>query len=163
MGATSTSASQARAQVKPLAYSLQFRGTAVPVSPRVVELRATAPGSVLATSVGEDGVTAHIHAEDGHEAVLRTRLVFRQDGSFDEDGSIVFGRGNVLRFRTRGLGRLSESPDPHLRHGTAIREIFGGEGQFEGATGRITSNFFVSDTGELTDNHFGLIFTAGRP
>jgi DNA-binding CsgD family transcriptional regulator len=34
----------------------------------------------------------------------------------------------------------------------------GGEGKFAGARGRIASNFLLSDTGELTDNQFGLIF-----
>jgi hypothetical protein len=144
--------------MKPLAYLLQFRGTASHVSPNVMEARAKAPSSVLATSVGEDGVTAHIHTEGGREALLESRLVFREDGSFDEVGSILFGRGNALHFRTIGVGRLSDSADPHLRHGTVMWEIDGGEGQFEGATGRITSNFFVSDTGELTDNQLGLIF-----
>jgi hypothetical protein len=95
---------------------------------------------------------------DGYEAVLESRLVLADGGSFDEVGSIVVGPGNVIRFRTVGAGHLAASPDPHLEHGTAMWEIESGEGQFEGATGRITSNFFVSDTGELTDNHLGLIF-----
>ena len=69
-----------------------------------------------------------------------------------------------MRFRTVGLGHLARSPDPHLQQGTAMWEIEGGEGQFDGVRGRITSNFFVSDTGELTDNHLGLIFVDGiRP
>ena len=142
----------------PLAYSLQFRGTAVHVSARVLEARATAPSSVLATSVGERGLTGRFEADDGYEAVLESRLVLGDDGSFDEVGSIVVGPGNVIRFRTVGVGHLAPSPDPHLEHGTAMWEIEGGEGQFEGARGRITSNFFVSDTGELTDNHLGVIF-----
>jgi hypothetical protein len=33
-----------------------------------------------------------------------------------------------------------------------------GEGQFAGASGLITSNFTLSDTDEVIDNHFGLIF-----
>jgi hypothetical protein len=37
-----------------------------------------------------------------------------------------------------------------------------GEGQFARASGRITSNFFLSDTGELTDNQIGVIFVNGR-
>ena len=144
--------------MKPLAYTLQFRGTTSHVSPRVLEARATAPSSVLATSVHDEGVTAHMHAEDGREAVLQSRLVFAEDGSFDEAGSILFGRGHVLRFRTIGVGRLSSCADPHLKHGTVMWEVEGGEGQFARASGRITSNFFVSDTGELTANHLGLIF-----
>jgi len=130
----------------------------VHVSARVLEARATAPSSVLATSVGERGLTGRFEADDGYEAVLESRLVLGDDGSFDEVGSIVVGPGNVIRFRTVGVGHLAPSPDPHLEHGTAMWEIEGGEGQFEGARGRITSNFFVSDTGELTDNHLGVIF-----
>jgi hypothetical protein len=37
-------------------------------------------------------------------------------------------------------------------------QVDGGEGQFAGARGLITSNFFVSETGEVTDCHFGLLF-----
>ncbi len=33
-----------------------------------------------------------------------------------------------------------------------------GEGQFAGASGLITSNFFVSETEDVTDHHFGVIF-----
>ena len=40
-------------------------------------------------------------------------------------------------------------------------EIDGGEGRFEGARGLITSNFLVSDSGEVVDNQFGVIFVAG--
>jgi hypothetical protein len=150
--------------VIPLAFSLQFRGTAVRVSARVLEARATAPSSVLVTSVGEEGLNGRVEAGDGYEAVLESRLVLGDDGSFDQVGSIVVGPGNVLRFQTVGVGHLGPSPDPHLEHGTVMWEIEGGDGQFEGARGRITSNFFVSDTGELTDNHLGLIFVRGpRP
>jgi hypothetical protein len=149
--------------MKPIAYSLQFRGRLDEVSAHVLEASTTAPGSLPETTVGDDGVQGHFMAAgEGDEAVRQSRLVFDDDGSFDETGAIVFGHRNVIRFRTVGLGRLAQSPDPHLRHGTVVWEVEGGEGQFEGASGRITSNFFVSDTGELTDNHFGLIFVAPR-
>jgi hypothetical protein len=145
--------------MKPIAYSLQFRGRVDEVSAHVLEASASAPGSVLETTVGDDGVRGRFRATpEGDEAVRQSRLVFDGGDSFDETGAIVFGRGNVLRFRTVGLGHLAPSPDPHLRHGTVVWEVEGGEGQFEGASGRITSNFFVSDTGEMTDNQFGLVF-----
>lgn len=38
--------------------------------------------------------------------------------------------------------------------------VAGDEGQFEGANGRITSNFFLSDTGELTENQLGVMFAS---
>jgi hypothetical protein len=36
--------------------------------------------------------------------------------------------------------------------------IDGGEGQFAGATGLITSNFFVGEHLEMTDHHLGVLF-----
>jgi hypothetical protein len=39
-----------------------------------------------------------------------------------------------------------------------IWRVEDGEGQFAGASGLITSNFTLNATGELIDNHFGLIF-----
>lgn len=147
---------------RPIAYSLQFRGTVRELSDRVLEARATAPSQALVTVVGIDGVAARFEPSDGEEAILITRLAVSEDGSFDQIGKIRFGRHSHIRFQTIGTGRLSASPDPHLRHGTAVWEVEAGDGQFDGARGRITSNFFVSDTGELTDNHFGLIFVAPR-
>ena len=66
--------------------------------------------------------------------------------------------GTACAFRSVGAGRLVKCPDRNLRHGTVVREVEGGNGQFERAEGLITSNFLVSDTGEVTDNHLGLIF-----
>lgn len=148
---------------RPIAYSLQFRGRLEPISPRVLEARATAPSQVLVTTVDRDGVAARFEPREGDEALLRLRLVLAHDDSFDEVGTITFGGGHALRFRTVSPGRLVGSPDPNLLHGAAVWEVERGEGQFEGARGRITSNFFVSDTGEVTDNHFGLIFVAPAP
>jgi len=39
--------------------------------------------------------------------------------------------------------------------------IDGGAGAFEGATGRIVSNFLLSETGDLTDNQLGVLFLPG--
>ena len=52
---------------------------------------------------------------------------------------------------------------PTLRTRTCVTEprsleVVGGTGQFEAASGRIVSNFVVSDTGDLTDNQLGLVF-----
>jgi len=146
--------------LQPIAYSLQFRGRVASLSSRVLEQRATAPSQVLITTVDANGLAGHVQPGEGEEALLVSRLALADDGSFDQSGTIEFAPGHVLAFRSVGAARLGRSPDPHLRHGAAIWEVEGGEGQFHGARGRITSNFFVSDTDELTDNHFGLIFVA---
>ena len=147
--------------LQPIAYSLQFRGRVTSVSSRVLEQRASAPSQVLTTTVDAGGLAGHVEPAAGEEALLFSRLVLAADGSFDQSGTIEFAPGHVLAFRSVGAARLDRSPDPHLRHGAAVWEVEGGEGQFRAARGRITSNFFVSDTNELTDNHFGLIFVAG--
>ena len=144
--------------LQPIVYSLQFRGRMTSVSPRVLEQRASAPSQVLTTTVDANGLAGRVQPGEGEEALLVSRLVVADDGSFDQTGKIEFAPGHVLAFRSVGAARVGRSPDPHLRQGAAIWEVESGEGQFRGARGRITSNFFVSDSNELTDNHFGLIF-----
>jgi hypothetical protein len=161
--------------LQPIVYSLQFRGRITSLSARVLEQRASAPSQVLTTTVDANGLAGRVQPGEGEEALLVSRLVLADDGSFDQYGTIEFAPGHVLAFRSigaarlgrspdphlrHGAARLGRSPDPHLRHGAAVWEVEHGEGQFRGAHGRITSNFFVSDTNEVTDNHFGLIFLA---
>jgi len=144
---------------QPIVYSLQFRGRVTSLSSRVLEQHASAPSQSLITTLDANGLAGRVQpGEGGEEALLVSRLALADDGSFEQSGTIEFAPGHVLAFRSVGSARLCRSPDPHLRHGAAVWEIEGGEGQFHGARGRITSNFFVSDTNELTDNQLGLIF-----
>jgi hypothetical protein len=145
--------------VKPITYSLQFRGHAAERSAGL-QKHARAPGCALVTSLGPDGVDGgFVWAPDGDEAYLESELVFTGDESFEERGRIVFARGHALRIEGRGV--LSASPDPHLSQGTVVWTVGGGDGQFEGASGRITSSFFLSDTGDLTENQLGVVFVNG--
>jgi hypothetical protein len=121
-----------------------------------------APSSAVRTTVGPDGVSGGIEELPGAEARLESEFSFDGRSVFDGVGTIDFGDGHVLRFRSLGVGCLAPSPDPNLRHGASVREVEGGTGQFAGATGLITSNFFISDTGEVTDNDLGLIFVHER-
>jgi hypothetical protein len=143
--------------MKPITYSLQFRGRASPVGSDRMRLRLTAPSSALVTSLGPDGVQSAVEEVAGGDAALDVELSLREQ-TFEDAGTIEFGHGNSVRFRSVGPGRLVKCPDRNLRHGTVVREVEGGNGQFERAEGLITSNFLVSDTGEVTDNHLGLIF-----
>lgn len=119
-------------------YSLEFRGYATPLDPGVLIARGSAPN-------------------DGGEALLETRVTFVGEDGFEQLGTISFGNGDAVRFRSRGLGVLSDGPE--FRHGTAICDVESGCGRFEGAGGRITTSFLVSPTGELTDHQQGVIVT----
>ena len=140
---------------------MQFRGSAREIEPGVVETVLSAPSCAHFTTIDGDGLAARFFPAPGEDARLESRVCFGEPPRFDERGCISFGHGNALRFRTIGTGEIGPSPDPHLAHGTATWEIVGGEGQFHGARGRISSNFFLSDTGEVTQNQLGVIFLNG--
>jgi hypothetical protein len=94
---------------------------------------------------------------------VAAQLSFSDERSFRLTGEIRFTGEGSLRFRTLGRGRLDPSPEPGLRHGTTVLEVYGGSGRFDGARGRITSNFVVSDDGEITDHQLGVVFVAELP
>src|SRR5919204_1319030 len=130
-----------------VAFSMQFRGHSTRLSPAVLTARATAPSSALITEVDLDGVHSRLEVRDGEEAHLECRLTFLDATRFEEVGTISFGNGNALRFRSAVDGTLAGTAEPGLRHGTAAWEIDSGAGALAGATGRIVSNFLLSDTG----------------
>ena len=111
--------------MRPIAYSLQFRGRST--SPRSGRLHfsLSAPSTALVTTVGADGVHSVFEEVPGAEATFEGELALGEQSAFDDFGTIEFGRGNRLRFHSVGLGRLGRSPDPHLRHG---RRRLGGRG-----------------------------------
>jgi hypothetical protein len=141
--------------MNPIAFTLRFRGAAVEVDEGRfwMETRADAHEHDAALSeIGPIGATA----------LCRRNLELWADGSLVQSGQITFGADDAITFRARGA--LGASPDPGLRHGTAVLEVTGGRGRLAGARGFVTSNFLLSDSGELIDHHLGLLFVeqAGR-
>jgi hypothetical protein len=104
-------------------------------------------------------VNGNLQPAAGGTASFESEVTLTGETTFQESGTITFGQGgHRLRFSTVGQGYLGSSPDPKLRHGSVMWRVDGGEGQFAGASGLITSNFTVSETGEVTDNHLGVVF-----
>jgi hypothetical protein len=142
-------------------YTLQFKGKAAPANDAGTVLKATttAPGCTITTVVGAGGVNGSVQPIGGAQARFESQVTFTGETSFQEEGTIIFGENqHRLYFSTVGQGYLEPSADPHLKHGSVIWKVERGEGQFAGATGLITSNFFVNSAGEVTDNHCGVIF-----
>jgi len=142
-------------------YAMQFKGKAVPANAAGTVLKAatTAQSCAITTTVGVNGVNGTLQPTSGGQAVFESEVTFTGETSFQESGTIAFGDvGNRVHFSTVGQGYIGPSADPQLKHGSVIWKIERGEGQFAGATGLITSNFFVSSEGEVIDNHFGVIF-----
>ena len=146
--------------MKQVIYAMQFKGKAAPgASPNVMKASTSASSNTLATVVGADGVQGKFEPAAGGKAEFESEVTLTGATSFLEKGTIRFGdRNNLLHFSTVEHGYLGDSADPKLKSGTVMWRVDGGEGQFAGASGYITSNFTLSDAGEVTDNHFGVIF-----
>jgi hypothetical protein len=144
--------------MSPAAFSIHFRGHSTRLSPGVLTARATAPSGAFVTRIDASGVHGRLEPSEGDEAHLECRLTFLDDSRFEEVGTISFGNGNTLRFRTVGEGTLTQSGTPGLCHGVSSWDVDGGAGVFAGASGRIVSNFLLSETGDLTDHQLGVLF-----
>ena len=139
-------------------YCMHFKGTGLPSGPGGFKVTSSATSNHLDTTVDERGVSAAFHPAEGGMAYFESEVKVGDDG-FLESGTIAFGETeHSLNFSTVGKGQMAPSPDPKVMAGTVVWRVDGGEGQFEGATGLITSNFLFTDAGEVTDYHFGVIF-----
>lgn len=141
-------------------YCMQFKGTATPGSDQgVLKATTSATSASAKTVIGPDGVEGVFIPAEGGMAFFESEVRMTGPQHFTETGSITFGDGDhTLNFSTVGQGELAPSADPKEMAGAVTWKVDSGEGQFEGATGYITSNFLVSDQREVTDYHFGLIF-----
>jgi hypothetical protein len=135
--------------MKQLNYSMQFRGKGAPTNDEGTVLSATTTGKscTLSSSVGAHGLGTTYAPADGDEATFVSEVRMTGETTFVESGCITFGGNNRLHFSPVGEGYMGPSPDPKLSHGAVVWRVDRGEGQFEGASGLITSNFSISDTG----------------
>ncbi len=141
-------------------YAMQFKGSASPVSesPMVMTAVTSCPSSSINSIVGANGLDGGIQSASGGEAKFESRIEMTSESNFQETGTITFGPGNVLHFDTIGEGSIGASPEEGVNHGSVMWNITDGQGQFEGATGRITSNFTLDGSLNVVDNQFGVIY-----
>ena len=89
----------------------------------------------------------------------QTHVGFTGETTFTETGTISAGKQDELDIETVGEGTLVPSPDAALLHGCVIWRITQGRGQFEGASGLITSNFLLSPTtGNVDEQQVAVVF-----
>ncbi len=116
----------------------------------------------LAPVAGQDAtftLKASGNGPNGEAVTTESGVVMSAEG-FKETGSIEYsGRGKV-NFETVGFGTIGPSPVEGVQCGAVVWRITGGDGEFQGATGHITSNFCANADGEVVDNNYARIFTA---
>lgn len=139
--------------MKRLTISADFRG------------EATQPaGEPPQVDVKSRSESIHVSAADGPEPGLdsltyQTHATFTGETTFTETGTISAGEQHELDIVTVGEGTLAPSADAELMHGSVIWRITQGRGQFEGASGLITSNFLLTPaTGEVDERQVAVVF-----
>jgi len=145
--------------MKHVIYSMQFKGSAVPGGEGVLKATTSATSCSIQSVIGDDGIEGTFHPAEGGLAFFESEVRLVGEHAFTETGTISFGDDDhELRFSTVGQGHMGPSADEKYSAGTVTWKVDGGEGQFEGASGYITSNFLVTEEGEVTDYQFGVIF-----
>ena len=111
-----------------------------------------------------EGKENFIHAENagtgpkGEAVSFKSDVELTNDG-FNETGTISYAGRGSLKFVTVGVGYLTQNPIAGLNYGAVVWNVTGGDGEFSGATGLITSNFSFSEDGKIVDDHYVRIFT----
>ncbi|HEX6210024.1 MAG TPA: hypothetical protein VF136_04560 [Methylomirabilota bacterium] len=148
--------------MREVVFALEFRGRASPVpgAERRRQARSTAPSQRLSTVLGPEGVRAAGEVLAGESAVLESRVERFGDGSFVEDGTITYGSAGRIQFETIRRGWVAPAPRAGWMIGGVVWTITGGDGAFVGVRGLITSNFTVSEEGQVIDHHVTRLYLA---
>jgi len=146
--------------MRQLSFVLQFHGSAAPVaaSPQMLKAKTTATNQTFGTVIGVDSLQATVTSPGGGLAACESRVVFHEDGAFEETGTITYGGLGTVDFHTLGKGYLFPSGMAGLQRGGVLWEVTRGTGQFVGATGIITSNFSVASDGQVVDTHCAVLY-----
>jgi hypothetical protein len=133
----------------PVAYSVSLRGQAVELAPGHywAELRSDGCDVLGARHAGLEGV-----------ATCRREFRIDGDGTFSAIGELGFADESTLTFRTEGRFAAGE----HARRGTALGTVTGGRGPLAGANGYVVSTFLLWASGDLSEDHLGVLFV-GAP
>jgi CBS domain-containing protein len=128
-----------------------------------VNVTATAEHDQIRYLEGAQHVALVLQSSVRNALAFEARITMDADGVLQQTGRVRFGDGeHALAVSTAGQGRLVPSPDPARRQGATTLQIDGGSGLFAGATGMITSNFLLDDSGAYRDLHTAVIFLPGE-
>lgn len=149
------------APMRQIVYAMRFRGEAIwtGVDGNLLRIVARSSGSAMRTWVDRSGLHGEVHDEAGEEIRLESELTLTGATTFQEIGTITFGgSGNYLRVSTCGGGHLEPLGRQGDRNGAAVLQVDGGEQQFAGAVGLISSTYAVDNAGMITVLLLGSLF-----
>ncbi len=146
-----------------LVYAIQFKSSATPHegTPNVMNVKGEAASASITTVVHDQGLTGGFDPAAVVPVSFESEVKMLESNTFTESGTITFGdKGNRLLFKSVGTGWMAPGPQDGVSQGAISWVIEGGEGQFAGAKGVITSNFTIGSDGEVSDYQLGVLYLA---
>ena len=147
----------------PIVYSMHFRGQASTRAddPKSFKLTASAASCTFTTMIGAAGVEGRFSVvDDGDMAFSESEFHITGPDSFSGKESISFGDLHVLELVPSQPGQFSRSGPGGIMTGSITWRVEGGEGQFTGASGYVTSMFTLDHDGQINEYQVGMIHTA---
>lgn len=97
--------------MRQILYAMQFTGKAVPAneSGTVLKANTTAPSCSITSVTGPQGISGQLQKAVGGQASFESEVTFTGETSFQESGTIEFGKGHRLYFSTVGQGYIDWS------------------------------------------------------
>lgn len=141
-------------------YVMKFSGQAMFAmgGQQQISLKTTGLSNSVSTRVTDEGVEGSLTASQDGAAFLESTVTMNGSTAFTQEGTISFGDDHEITFETVGAGLFGPSADPHHFHGSVTWRVTAGTGSLAGATGYVTSNFTISDQGEVSDYQLGVLF-----
>ncbi|MBA3379226.1 MAG: hypothetical protein H0T93_10120 [Chloroflexia bacterium] len=143
-----------------IVYALQFQGSATVegVDGNILRLASQASGGTRPLRVVDGTTSGSSEPELGSEARQESDLTFTGATTFQLVSAIAFRTGaGQVHVHTAGSGYLNPVAEDGCKYGAAVSWVERGNGRFAGASGLITSNFIVTESGEVTDYHLGVV------
>uniref|UniRef100_Q023T1 Uncharacterized protein n=1 Tax=Solibacter usitatus (strain Ellin6076) TaxID=234267 RepID=Q023T1_SOLUE len=145
--------------MRKLFYTMEVKGRTSRPSDPSEPLRTTgsATSCDINTVISAAGIQTEITHSAGELAFFESELRMVAPQEYEETGEIAFG-DHLLKFSTMGSGHISPDIDPGMIAGAAAWKVEGGEGQFAGARGFITSSFTITPAGDRCDIQCAMMF-----
>jgi hypothetical protein len=141
-----------------LTYAMRFTGRVSSVRPGVFECASRAPAEAIVTAAFDAPAFVRSTREG---ASLLAEITLDGEGRFEENGTVAFGDGDAIHFRSAVPGTLSPLAG-HAGHGAGVCVIEGGAGRLASVWGHVTSAFVLADGGELVDARVAVVVVPAR-
>lgn len=147
--------------MEPIVFCLHFRGQASRGTDKrnLFRITASAPSCNFATELSEHGIAGKVSVLPGDMAFSDSELELTNSNSFSGHASLSFGDGpDAIELQATQSGQFEPAGDEGAMSGAITWHVSGGEGQFSGAKGFVTSVLTLKEDGQFSEYQTGLVY-----